>query len=84
MVTDLINTSGIFSDATGAISSTLSQALAPVMGILQAIGIVFLVYIIVLIIKAFMDVRNGSRLKKIVQNVEEINQKLDKIIKKKR
>lgn len=84
MAGELINTSGIFSGATNAVSGVLSQTLSPLMGILKAVGIVFLIYIVILIIKAIMEMRTGSRIKKIADNVEEINQKLDKIVKKKK
>lgn len=79
---DLI--SGAVENVTNSIShtfsSTLSQALAPIMPVLKAIGIAFLVYIIFLIIKAFVSMRTNSRIKKICNNVQEINEKLDLFI----
>lgn len=68
---------------SGTIGPVLSSTLSPIMPILQAVGIAFLVYLIFLIIKAIVGINSSLRLKRIAQNVEEINAKLDKLINKK-
>ena len=75
-VSDL-GTNSSFSDAIGAAGNILSQAFSPITGILRALGIVLIVYIIVLIIKAFLSIKTSQRIKKIAENVEEINLKLN-------
>ncbi len=46
----------------------------------QALGIVIFVYIFILIVRAFVQMRQGLRIKSIAKNVEEINQKLDALV----
>ncbi|MDO8516822.1 MAG: hypothetical protein Q7S33_01735 [Nanoarchaeota archaeon] len=69
------------SEVISNIISGLAPQLAPLMGILQAVGIIFLIYIIILIIKAILNIRTGFKVSKIAKNVEEINQKLDVLTK---
>jgi len=80
MAGEIINsniTLGIF-DAFGQIPG-VSFAVK----VAQALGILAIIYIIFLIFKAIIQARQSLRLKKIAQNVEEINQKLDILIGKK-
>ena len=49
----------------------------------KAVGVVILVYLLFLIIKSILSWRDHSRLKKIARNVEQINNKLDVLTKKK-
>ena len=69
---------------------TLTTAVANLPGmsmlvkISQAVGIVVIMYILILIIKAFMQMKQTLRIRQIAKNVEEINNKLDKIVGKKR
>jgi len=51
--------------------------------IIKAIGILIVLYIIFLIIKGISQISMVSRLKRIAGNVEEINSKMDLLIKKK-
>lgn len=70
----------------GIISNLPPEAAASLhtfINILEAVGIVFLVYLIFLIIKAIFAMKTNARIKKISQNVEEINGKLDSLVKKK-
>jgi len=60
----------------------ISANLGFLIHILEAIGIAFFIYLIFLIIKAFFAMRTNSRIKKIAQNVEEINKKLDVFVNK--
>ena len=49
----------------------------------KAIGIAALVYIIFLIIRTILQVRYSFRFKRLTQNVESINKKMDLLIGKK-
>ena len=79
-----VNSSEILGEASKNVGNILSQTFSPIMGILKAIGIVILVYIVILIIKAILAMKTGARIKKIAENVEEINLKLDKVINNKK
>jgi len=76
---NLINTTEI----GGNILQGLSPFFSPLITILKAIGIVVIIYIIFLIIKSILSWRDHSRLKKIAQNVEQINEKFDSLLRKK-
>ncbi|MEA3248395.1 MAG: hypothetical protein U9Q73_01690 [Nanoarchaeota archaeon] len=52
--------------------------------ILKTIGIVFIIYILYLFLKAIIDFRRGKRLKFIEKKVKVIDQKLDILIKEKK
>lgn len=52
-------------------------------GIVKAIGIVILIYIILLIIQGVSSILRNRRIKKIYERVESIENKLDALIKKK-
>jgi len=62
----------------------VSASLHTLINILEAIGIVVLIYIIFLIIRAFFAINTNRRIKKISENVEQINSKLDNLVKKKK
>ena len=70
---------GIISNLPPEVAASLHTFI----NILEAIGIVFLIYLIFLIIKAFFAMKTNSRIKKISQNVEEINSKLDGLVRRK-
>ncbi|MBS3080798.1 hypothetical protein J4221_04970 [Candidatus Pacearchaeota archaeon] len=48
--------------------------------ILKTLGIVFIIYLIFLIIKGYFDIRRILFLKRINQNLNEINEKLNKLL----
>lgn len=50
--------------------------------ILKTIGIIFIVYLIFLIISSIMAIIRNRRIKKIYESVNEINNKLDVLLKK--
>lgn len=64
------------------ITDSLVQVFSPIMGILKAISIAFLIWIIFMIIKAIVNIRVGLNIRKMAANVEDINHKLDLLIKK--
>jgi len=46
----------------------------------KAIGIVFVIYIIFIIVKSILDIIRGRRIYKIYNKIYEIDEKLDKIL----
>jgi len=78
-----ISASEIGKSIIGNLPPEITAKFGFLINILEAIGIVVLIYIVFLIIKAFFSVRMNERIKKISNNVEEINQKLDSLVKKK-
>ena len=61
-----------------------SDKLSPLVTIFKAVGIAILVYIIFLIIRALFRWKSAIDIGKIAKNVEEINDKLDLLLGKKR
>ena len=78
MADAIINTTELIK----GISPMLSDKLSPLVTIFKAVGIALLIYIIFLILKALFSWRASHRLKIIAKNVEEINEKMDVLIKK--
>ena len=70
-------TSGLWNNFSPAIMDKIS----PLFTVFKALGIVVIIYILFLIIKSILSWRDHSRLKKIAQNVEQINDKISSIIK---
>lgn len=79
-------------NVTSAIASTIdtSSMLSNIPGIdllvkiLQAVGIVFLIYLVFQIIRAITGINTSRRLKKIANGVESIDKKLDVLIGKRK
>ncbi len=70
---------GNFSNSTlGNISSEVSEKMAALFGVLEAIGIVILVYIIILIISAIFKLRMYYKINFIYKKIKEIDEKLFK------
>ena len=79
-----VESSNILSNLIGTVSPELSQKISLVLNTsLVALGIV-MVYFIVLIISKILGWRNAKNLRKISENVEEINNKLDRFLSKKK
>lgn len=74
-ITEVIN-----SPIAGKIDVT--QGINNVVFLLKAIGILFVVYIIFLIIKGIFNIIEKRRIKKIYKKVIEIDEKLDLLLKK--
>lgn len=77
-----INATETTSNLLENISPILMDKLSPLITILKAIGILVLIYIIFLVIRALLRLRDSSRLKKISKNVAEINDKLDILVRR--
>ena len=58
--------------------------IAGLVSIGKAVGIAVIVYIAFLIIRSIVQIKYSLRIKKISQNVEEINKKMDVLIGKKK
>ena len=79
-------------NVTSAIASTIdtSGMLSNIPGvdllvkILQAVGIVFLIYLVFQIIRAITGINTSRRLKRIANGVESIDKKLDVLIGKRK
>lgn len=66
-------TRSLFNDVPSSVSGSFSWLIT----IFQALGIALLIYIIFQIISAFLNWRKGHRLKLAVEEVGEINKKMD-------
>jgi len=75
----LINMSELSSEVTKQVVSSIS----PLVTIFKVVGIAVLVYVIFLILKILFRWRTMSKIGKISRNVEQINEKLDILIKRK-
>ena len=73
-----LNSSELFS----GLLDSLTPVLTPLITIFKAVGIAILIYVVFLIIRAFLNLKATLRIRKISQNVEEINSKLDLIVHK--
>ena len=69
---------------TGVLPPELAASFSMLITILKAAGIIFIIYILFLITTSVMNIIRGRRIKKILEKVCEINEKLDKILGKKK
>jgi hypothetical protein len=75
---EVINNSEIIE----SISSIVLDRISPFMGIFKAVSIVFIVYVGYMIIRWFFRWKDRRRLKRVEKKVDEINGKLDRLLKK--
>lgn len=76
MANGLIN----MTELVEGLSPALLDKFSPLITIFKAVGILLFVYIIFLILKALFTWKSAYRLKKISKNVEQINEKLDILV----
>jgi glycerol-3-phosphate acyltransferase PlsY len=74
--------------SSGLISDVLDKLLnlpgvSTLVKILQAVGIVLFIYFIFLIIRVISQIRHNTNIRRLAQNVEEINKKMDLLVGKK-
>ncbi len=74
IISGVINDSGL----VNAISTL--PGIAGLIKIGQVAGIVVIVYVVFLILKSFFQIKQTMRMGKLVDNVKEINQKMDILI----
>ncbi len=65
-----------------SLNQTLMSSVSPLITIFKAVGIVILIYIIFLIIRALFRWRTMAKISNTAKNVAEINSKLDILIEK--
>jgi len=82
MANGLVNASGMGEEILGDLTPLLLDKISPLVTVFKVVGIALLIYIIFLIIKALFRWRTMSKIGKISKNVEQINEKLDLLIKK--
>ncbi len=71
----LVPDSGI---VTGVLEKLINlPGIGTLVKILQAVGIIIFIYFVFLIIRTIAQIRHNLNIKKIAQNVEEINKKMD-------
>lgn len=70
-------------DIIGALPPELLSKIDFLITIAKAIGIILVIYIILLIIRWISDMLRNRRIKKIYNKVNEIDEKLDLLLKKK-
>jgi uncharacterized membrane protein len=81
MAVELLNQTfndGIASSMANAVANI--PGMGAIMEISRAIGIVVLIYLAILIFKAIVQTRQALNFKKLTNNVEEINKKMDILI----
>ena len=57
-----------------------SSGIFTILTLAKTIGVVFLIYLVFLIIKSIVNIRQAIRMKTIAKNVEDINHKLDLLV----
>lgn len=82
------NTTTIIEPLIGNLSSSLIQAFSPdlsfILTLAKTAGIIFIIYMVIMIIQAIIRIKFAYRVKSIEKNVAEINKKLDQMIKGKK
>jgi len=63
------------------LSPELSNSFITLITILKTIGIIFVIYLIFLIVKSIMEFIEKKRIKKIYEKVNEIDKKVDALLK---
>ena len=84
-----INATQVISSASSSLIGDLVKGIINLQGvtdiilIIKTVGVLIALYIIFLIIRAISQISMASRLKRIANNVEQINSKLDLLVGKK-
>jgi hypothetical protein len=84
-----INATQVISSASSSLIGDLVKGIINLPGvtdiilIIKTVGVLIALYIIFLIIRAISQISMASRLKRIANNVEQINSKLDLLVGKK-
>ena len=76
----LMNATDIPSVVSEVLSPAAANRIASLVGIVKAVGIVFIAYLIFLIVRGLLRMRDSRRLKIIDKNVSEINHKLGLLV----
>ncbi len=76
-----INTTELGDEVINKVMPLVLDKLSPLITLFKVVGIAILVYILFLIIKTLFKLRTSFKISKIAKNVEQINKKLDILIK---
>ena len=79
MAGEVINSTGLLDE----IFPVVLDKLGPLIWIVQAVGVAFVLYVIYLVVKAVLNWRDRKRIKNIEKKVNEIDEKLNRLLKKK-
>jgi len=60
-----------------------AAGLSSLLKIIEAAGVILIIYLIILVIRAVFSIKTNLRIKKISNNVEQINSKLDSLVRNK-
>ena len=85
MVNEVLNLQiipSLFPEIINQLPPELAGNLGNLITILKAVGIIFIIYFIFLITNIIMNLKRNKRIKEIERNVNEINNKLDILLKK--
>ena len=74
--------SNVTGDVAEQVYASVLQNLSPLITIFKAVGIVVLGYLVYLLIKGVLGWRHRNRVKNIEKKVNEIDRKLDELLKK--
>lgn len=77
-----LNETGL-SSILSALAPTLTGDISSLITLAKAAGIIFIIYLVIVIVQAILRIRFAYNIRKIAKSVEDINKKLDKMIKKK-
>ena len=72
----VINQSEILKGIWASMPPQFSSGIGFLITISKAIGIIFIIYLIFLVIQSIVRIREALRMKSMAKNIEEINQKL--------
>ena len=78
-----ISFESLFRDFIRNLPPEASQSVATFITILEAAGIILIVYLVFMIVKTIFDIRSKIFIRKIWQKVNEIDDKLNKVLEKK-
>jgi len=79
----MVNESLLNMTAIGeVVTDRLVSSMSPLITIFKAVGIILLIYLIFMLIRALFRWRTSFRIGKIAKNVQQINNKLDILVKR--
>ncbi len=79
-----VNLSPNLSDIVKAFPPEITQSFGNLITILKAASIIFIIYIIFLIVSAFLDMKSKLRIKRMDEKLDRIESNLDKLVKHKK
>ena len=74
----------VITNTTENVVPLIFENLSFLIKIIQAIGIVLIIYILYYALSVFFEYRNRKRIKRIEEKVDNLDKKIDKLLKKRR